>query len=177
MADHSLDRPPPYTREQCAKLSAFIAVPVLLFCIDLVSRLSHLTETEFLLVPPLAVVIYLIFSRPDAPNANFRSIVVTPILGAVVGQISYQLFGLTPWGVAIATLAVLVLQAAIRANMPPALALAVLAMLLKAQGPAYSIGVALAAMLVWLIFILWRRYVWMPRPQAAPKSGGNLPLE
>jgi hypothetical protein len=143
-----------------AKLSAFVAVPVLLFLIDWLSRLDLTKETEFLLLPPLAVIIYLIFSHPDAKNVNFRSVVLAPVIGAAVGELCYHYFGLTPWGIAIATIIVLLFQAGIGSDMPPALALAVLAMLLRAQGAGYTVGVALATLLVWFIFLVWRRFVW-----------------
>jgi len=40
--------------------------------------------------------------------------------------------------------------------------LAVLAMLLKADVVAYTVSVALATAIVWIIFTIWRRFVWMP---------------
>lgn len=137
-----------------------MAVPALLFVVDWLSRFLHAAVTEFLLVPPLAVIIYLIFSHPQAPSTNFRSVVILPSIGATVGELAYRYCGLTPWGVALATLVVLSLQELISADMPPALALAVLAMLLGARGFGYTAGVATAALIVWTIFLIWRRLVF-----------------
>ena len=154
------------TRERAARISAFIAVHVLLFLIDWLSQLYRSRETEFLLVPPLAVIIYLIFSRPHAASISFRSIVVTPVLASAIGVLCYRYVGLTPGGVALATLAVLLVQLVLRSYMPPALALALLAMLLKAQGFGFGLGVGLATLFTWAIFMVWRRYVWLPLPAA-----------
>jgi hypothetical protein len=149
------------TRDDCARWSAFIAVPVLLFFVDLAPRIYRSSATEFLLVPPLAVIIYLIFTQPISRHTRFRSVVILPIAGAIAGELSYRFLGLTPWGVAGAVLVVLLAQGAIRADMPPALALAVLAMLLKADDPSYAAGVAIATTAVWLIFLCWRKFVWL----------------
>jgi CBS-domain-containing membrane protein len=156
----------PYDRDKCAGLSAIVAVPLLLGFVQWLSELSRSRQVELLLVPPLAVIIYLIFARPDAPFVNLRSVVLTPILGAAVGSLCYRYLGFTPWGVAIATLVVLLAQTAARSCMPPALALAVLAMLLKAQGAGYTLDVALTTTLVWIIFLTWRRFVWRRLPPA-----------
>jgi CBS-domain-containing membrane protein len=166
---------PPYDRDKCADLSAIIAVPVLLFLIDAFAQLHLSSATEFLLVPPLAVIVYLIFLKPSAPYTNLRSIVLMPSFGAAIGQVCYHYLGMTPWSIAIATLAVLITQEFLRAYMPPALALAVLAMLLKAQGPGYTLGVAIATILVWLVFVLWRRFLWLSLPappNTTEKSSG-----
>jgi|SRR5579872_87676 len=161
---------PPYDRSKCAELTAIVAVPALLFVIDGFARLHQTWETEFLLVPPLAVIIYLIFLKPEASYINFRSIVLTPSIGAAVGQLCYHFLGLTPWGVALATLAVLLAQELLQSYMPPALALAVLAMLLRAQGIGYTVGVAIATILVWVVFQLWRRFVWLALPPSHESS-------
>ncbi len=160
------------SREQCARVSSIIAVPTLLFFIDWLSQVYRSPESEFLLVPPLAVIIYLIFSKPDASYVNFRSIVVTPVLGSAIGELCYLWFRLTPWGVAIATLAVLIIQLLMRSNMPPALALAVLAMLLKAEGPGYTVSVAVATLLIWVIFLAWRRLLWEPLAAGSRSPSG-----
>lgn len=151
-------------RRKCAAVSTIIAVPVLLALIDWISETAHSTETEFLLVPPLAVIVYLIFSRPDAHYVSFRSVVIMPIVGAAAGQIAYHFLGLTPWGVAAAAIVVLLVQQGLRAFMPPAIALSILAMLLKAQGIGYTVSVALATVFVGAVFWLWRRFVWQPLP-------------
>lgn len=129
------------------------------------SRFFHSRTAEFMLVPPLAVIVYLIFSQPKARFVQFRSIVVMPVIGAVFGAVAYRFLGLTPLGVAAALFAVLLVQDLLRAYMPPALAIAVLAMLLRVSGPYYAAGVAVATMLVVLIFVLWRKFLWSRFPE------------
>ena len=157
----------PFDRRRCAELSTIVAVPVLLAIIDWISESSRSSDTQFLLVPPLAVIVYLIFSQPDAHYVSFRSIVVMPVIGAAAGQFSYHYLGLTPWGVAAAAIAVLLAQRGLGAFMPPAIALSILAMLLRAQGIGYTISVALATVFAGAVFWLWRRFVWFPLPEAA----------
>lgn len=151
-------------RERCAAISTVVAVPVLLAAIDWISELSRSSDTEFLLVPPLGVIVYLIFSRPDADYVAFRSIVLMPVIGAVAGQVAYRFLGLTPFGVAAAAIVVLSAQKALRAYMPPAIALSILAMLLRAHDIGYSVSVALATLFVGGIFWVWRKVVWQRLP-------------
>jgi uncharacterized membrane protein YfbV (UPF0208 family) len=79
-------------------------------------------------------------------------------LGCVVGQLSITALGLTPQGTALALFAVLLVQIVLRAHMPPALALALLAMLLHVQGFTYMLGVLQGTLLIFGIFWLWRRF-------------------
>ena len=162
-----------YDREKCAMISAFIAVPALLSSIAWLSQRFRSDQTTFLLVPPLAVIVFLIFSRPNGEYTAFRSVVVAPIIGAAIGELCYRWFGPTPLGVAIATSAVLCMQVALGSKMPPALALAVLAMLLGAKGVAYSVDVAAATLLCWVVFIVWRRLVWSPLPSRPTAPAGS----
>lgn len=119
----------------------------------------HSPETAFLVLPPFAVVIYLIFRYPLGGAANLRSIVVLPCLGAAVGELCFRFLGMTPAGVALDTLAVLSLQFITRAYMPPALALSVLAMLLHVTSFTYVLGVAEQSALIAVVFFLWQRFV------------------
>ncbi len=152
---------PPGSRgiHRTAERAALVAVPVVLFAIDGLSRLARGRATEFLLVPPLAVITYLLFSDPGRADPRLRSVVLLPVIGGVAGELAYAALGLTPWGVAAAVLAVLLAQQALRARMPPALAVAVLAMLLRARGPWYPIDVGVSSLLVWAAFRAWRRVV------------------
>jgi HPP family len=122
------------------------------------SRLQN-AVTEFLVLPPFAVVVYLIFRDPFGKSANLRSIVVLPFLGAATGELCFRYLGLTPAGVALDTLCVLALQSLMAARMPPALALSVLAMLLHVQSFTYILGVAEASTLIAIVFFLWRRFI------------------
>jgi hypothetical protein len=155
-------------------LIAAFAVPALLALLSAIQLATNRYATDYLLLPPFAVIIYVIFSGPRSVCSRFRSVVVLPVLAAIVGELCWRYLGLTPAGVAIATLAVLTVQALIRAQMPPALALAVLAMLLKAQGYAYVVGVLEGTAIVFVIFQAWCRFGPVPT-DARPKprlSGG-----
>ncbi len=136
--------------------TALVAVPVLLFALDAVSRVVRGEATEFLLVPPLAVVAYLLFSQPERTDARLRAVVLLPAIAAIVGEAGYAALGPTPWGIAAVVLGVLLAGRALRARMPPALAIAVLAMLLRARGPWYPIDVAVSSLVVWGAFHAWR---------------------
>jgi HPP family len=146
------------SRERRIVIAASLAVPLLLALLSAVQLAGAHRATEYLVLPPLAVIVYLIFREPNGAAAKLRSIVLLPCLGAAIGQACWHFFALTPPGVAIATLAVVILQTALRAYMPPALALAVLAMLLKAHGPWYVLGVLEGTSIIFVAFECWRRF-------------------
>ena len=139
-----------------------MAVPALLAALTATQSRLQNPITQFLVLPPYAVIIYVIFRDPFGKSANLRSIVVLPCLGAVVGELSFRYLGMTPAGVAVDTLCVLLFQSILRARMPPALALSVLAMLLHVQSPTYALGVAEASTVIAIGFFLWRGLVISP---------------
>jgi hypothetical protein len=138
-------------------LIAAAAVPLMLAALSAIQILARASATEYLLLPPLAVIVYLVFRTPGE-NGAFRSVVVLPCLGAIVGEACGHYFGLTPAGVAVATLLIFLLQATLRANMPPALALGVLAMLLHAEGYTYVLGVLEGTLAIFIVARLWQRF-------------------
>jgi CBS-domain-containing membrane protein len=142
-----------------ARILPLVAVPTLLALLSALQHLGKSAATEYLVLPPFAVIVYTVFRAPRGPAANMRSIIVLPCVGAVSGELCYRFFGLTPLGVAIATATVLAAQELLRASMPPALALAVLAMLLHATGPTYLLGVAEGTALIGVALLLWRGIV------------------
>ncbi|HEY2474284.1 MAG TPA: HPP family protein [Candidatus Cybelea sp.] len=140
------------------QLAAGIAVPLLLALLSGVQMAVHRPATEYILLPPFAVVIYLIFRTPAGESTGFRSVVVLPCLAAVIGELCGHYLGLSPPGVAVATIVVLCLQFALRAQMPPALAIAVLAMLLHAWGLTYLLGVFQGTLIIFITFSIWCRF-------------------
>ncbi len=146
------------TPEGRLAVTASIAVPGLLALLSALQLASPHHATEYLVLPPFAVIVYSIFRAPEGDGANLRSIVILPCLGAAVGQLCWHYLGLSPAGVAAATFAVVILQAALRAYMPPALALAVLAMLLRPEGPWYVLGVLEGTSIIFVAFTCWRRF-------------------
>ena len=145
--------------ERWCQVSSFVAVPALLAVLTATQSRLQNRITEFLVLPPFAVVIYLIFRDPLGKSANLRSIVILPCLSAAVGELCFRYLSFTPAGVAVDTLCVLSLQSLLRARMPPALALSVLAMLLRAKSFAYIEGVAEASTTIAIVFFLWRSVV------------------
>ncbi len=139
-----------------AEDAALVAVPLLLFAIDWLSRATRGERTEYLLVPPLAVMIYLLFAQPARSDARLRAVVVVPLVAAIAGEVGYAVLGPTPWGIAAVVLVVLLAQRTLRARMPPALAIAVLAMFLHISGPWYPIDVAVSSLVVWGAFHAWQ---------------------
>lgn len=159
MADESIEVRSDARLERLCHVSSFLAVPALLAVLTEAQLSLHDAATSFLVLPPFAVVIYLLFREPYGKWANLRSIVFLPCVGAIIGQLSYRYFGMTPTGIAIDTLGVLAMQSLLRARMPPALALSVLAMLLHVQSFTYTLGVAEASIAIAVVFYSWRRFV------------------
>lgn len=145
--------------ERCSFVSTIVAVPVVLALLSALQLAIHQPATEFLVLPPLAVITYAIFRDPFGRSSTLRSIVGLPCLGALAGELCSHYLGLTPEGVGAATFVVLIAQAIMRANMPPALALAVLALLLRAQGPTYVLGVLEGTLIIFALFRLWQRFI------------------
>lgn len=156
--------------ERWSLISSFVAVPSLLALLTATQSRLQNRITEFLVLPPFAVVIYLIFRDPLGKSANLRSIVVLPFMGAAVGELSYRFLGFTPVGIAIDSLIVLALQSVLRARMPPAFALSVLAMLLRVESPNYVLGVAEASTVIAIPFFLWRNLLILPLLREEPLS-------
>jgi hypothetical protein len=134
---------------------AAVAVPLLLALLSGIQIATGRHAAQFLVLPPFAVIIYSIFSLPRSNAGTLRSVVLLPCIGAIAGELSGHYLGMTPQGVAVATIAVLVAQALLRASMPPALALAVLAMLLHADTYAFALGVFEGTAIIFIAFRFW----------------------
>ena len=152
-----------------------MAVPALLAVLTATQREFQGSITQFLVLPPLAVVVFLLFREPYGPWANLRSIIVLPCLGAATGELSYHFLGMTPLGIAVDTLVVLTFQSLFRSRMPPALALSVLAMLLHAESWTYVLGVAEASSIIAIGFYLWRKFLIAPLVLEKPLSASSTP--
>lgn len=159
--------------ERWSHISSFVAVPALLALLTAAQSRLQNRVTEFLVLPPFAVVIYIVFRDPLGKSANLRSIVVLNCMGAAVGELSFRFLGLTPIGIGADTLCVLSLQSVLRAWMPPALALSVLAMLLRVESTTYVLGVAEASSLIAITFFLWRRFAILPLLRDAPSTASR----
>ncbi|MEO7038457.1 MAG: HPP family protein [Candidatus Elarobacter sp.] len=156
--------------ERWSLISSFVAVPSLLAILTATQSRLQNRITEFLVLPPFAVVIYLIFRDPLGKSSNLRSIVVLPCMGAAVGELCFRYLGFTPVGIAVDSLIVLSLQSVIKARMPPAFALSVLAMLLRVDSLNYVLGVAEASTVIAIPFFLWRSWLILPLLREEPVS-------
>jgi CBS-domain-containing membrane protein len=144
-------------------VSAVIVVPVL---IGFMTFLELHTPLRFLLFPPLAALAYAIFTSPDRPSANMRGIIVAPTLTAVlVLPISLRV-GASAAGFALAVLVTMVIMRLLGTVLVPALALAVLIVLLHVHDIAFAISVFAATTLLYVLFKVWKHALldrWHPR--------------
>jgi hypothetical protein len=138
-------------------LAPIVAVPLLLALLDVIAGAWRGRAAEYVMLPPFAVIVFLLFSPGPGRFDNLRSIVILPCIGAAAGAACWHVLGPGPGSLALATLAVLVAQLALRAYMPPALALAALASLLRADVAPYVTGVAIGTSIIGIAFVLWRR--------------------
>jgi len=65
--------------------SAVVAVPALLFLIDEIAT-AHGPAPEFLLVPPLAVIVFGLFSSPSGADGRLRAVVLLPVVGTLAAH-------------------------------------------------------------------------------------------
>lgn len=140
-------------------LASIIAVPLVLALLDAAAGVWRAPAAQYVMLPPFAVISFLLFTQVKGASANLRSIVILPCIGAAAGALCWQLLGAGPMSVAAATLTVLVAQLILRAYMPPAVALAALAPLLHAEFWTYLAGVAIGTSIIGAVFVLWRRVV------------------
>jgi hypothetical protein len=140
------------------RAATLFAVPLILALLSAIQHFVHQAATDYIILPPFAVIVYLIFQYPSGRSTRIRSIVVLPTLAAIAGQIAHHYLGFTPQGVVAVTLVVLALQALLRADMPPALAIAVLAMLLHTESPTYVLGVFEGTVITLVVFRVWLRF-------------------
>ncbi len=134
-------------------VSVLVAVPAFLALADLLARTTGL---HYLLFQPMATIAYQAFSDPRGRRSRLRCLVLSPVLGAVVGALTVHFFGDTPWSMAGSSLLVVGLMLLLRSEMPPALAVNVLALFIGAGTPWYPAGVFLATAGVALAFWVWR---------------------
>lgn len=136
------------------------AVGALLVLSALTAALQHLsvhTELRFLLFPPLASLGYRAFRNPHSEAARVRSMVLAPTLGSVCGLALHTWLGLTALAAALAVAAGIAAVEALRADAPPTLAVAVLALFTTDPGWAFPLSVLTATSSLHLIFLAWLR--------------------
>lgn len=143
-------------------LSALVLVPLL---VGFVTVAEVHTPFRFLLFPPLAALAYGVFTNPDHASANPRGIVVAPTLTAVfvLPVSAFMGAGAPAYGVAV--LVTIVILRLVGSTLVPPLALAVLIVLLRVRDPIFAVSVFIATLLLFIIFLLWKRLMlerWHP---------------
>lgn len=93
----------------------------------------------------------LVYAAPDAPLAQPRNVFFGHVFSAVAGVVSYMLFGLTWWSVALGTALALVLMLVTKTTHPPGGATALFAIVSKAK-PVYILTPVAAGAIILIIF-------------------------
>lgn len=125
-----------------------VFVPVVVAATHLVAASS--VPLRFLLVPPLAVLAERGAAAPRGPTARFPSMVVAPSVGALLGTAASVAMGPTVAAFFLLTLAMMLLLRLGRWQLPPALAIALLALVLRLHTFWYPLDVAGATSALWL---------------------------
>jgi hypothetical protein len=124
-------------------LFTVVAIPSLLALLDACARSWHIPAARYISLPPIAGRGVLALFHP-APSPRHGALDRRPsCFGAFIGAMLWHVLGDTPFGVAIKMLAVLLAQLVLRADMPPALALALLPLVLHPDPQGYVGGVAI----------------------------------
>ena len=123
-------------------------VPAVVAATHLVAASS--VPLRFLLVPPLAVLAERGAAEPRAPRARLPSMVVAPSVGALLGTAASVALGPTAVAFLLLTLVMMLLLRLMRWQLPPALAIALLALVLRLHTFWYPLDVAGATSALWL---------------------------
>ncbi len=123
-------------------------VPVVVGAAHLVAASSF--ALRFLLVPPLAVLAERGASEPHAPSSGLPSMVVGPAVGAVLGTATSIWIGPGAGAFVLLTLVMMLLLRLMRWQLPPALAIALLALVLQLHTFWYPLDVLAATAALWL---------------------------
>lgn len=123
-------------------------VPAVVAVTHLVAASS--VPLRFLLVPPLAVLAERGAAEPRAPTARLPSMVVAPSVGALLGTATSVALGPTVAAFLLLTLVMMLLLRLMRWQLPPALAIALLALVLRLHTFWYPLDVAGATSALWL---------------------------
>jgi CBS-domain-containing membrane protein len=143
-------------RRFCA-LWALLLLPLFLGAVAVVGATTHL---RFLLFPPLAAIGFAIFLEPYSPRTSLRSVVIGPVAGALLGVAALTGAPAGALRVVIVTALGIVALSLLRAELTPALAVALLTLLVGESGALYIISIALSSLVLWAFFLVWRYVVY-----------------
>jgi CBS-domain-containing membrane protein len=133
------------------------------------------------LYPALAAIGLAVFMDPWSKRATLRSIMAGPVVGAAVGAVALAAVPTGPLRILLVTALGIVALYWLRSELAPALAVALLTLLVGAQdGPLYVLAVALGTSALAAIFFAWRRYIYeratsLPSDEADAGADGTEP--
>jgi CBS-domain-containing membrane protein len=138
-------------------LWATLLLPPFLGAIALIGSATHL---RFLLFPPLAAIGYALFLDPRSSRTALRSVVLGPVAGALLGVAAVSWLPPGPARVMIVTALGIVALYVLHAELTPALAVALLTLLVGAEGETYVVSIALSSLALWALFLVWRHTIY-----------------
>ena len=137
--------------------------------IDLLGVATHL---RLLLFPPLVAIGYTLFTDPYGKQTCLRDSVLGPVVGALVGVMAVTWLPPGPVRVMIVAAAGILVLRLLRVDLSPALAVALLTLLVGARGLTYLLSIAASSLALTGLFRLWRRFVYQrvfgPPPSDSP---------
>ena len=150
---------------------ALLLLPPFIGMVDLLGVATHL---RFLLFPPLVAMGYALFADPYGKQTGLRDSVLGPVVGALVGVMAITWLPAGPVRVMIVTAAGILALRLLRIDLSPALAVALLTLLVGARGFTYLLCIAVSSLALTGLFRLWRRFVYL-RVFGSPPSDSPLP--
>ncbi|KEF42908.1 MAG: HPP family protein [Cyanobium sp. CACIAM 14] len=141
-------------------VAAWLGGALAISLLGLISAWSH----HPLVAAPLGASTVLLFGAPASPLAQPRNIVLGNTLGAVVSTSCVAWLGQAPWVMGLAVGLTIGLSQRLRCLHPPAGAVALLGVLLKAEPSFVLSPILVGSMLLVLIAVLFHRL----RPDSGP---------
>jgi hypothetical protein len=138
-------------------LWALLLLPPFIGAVDLLGAATHL---QFLLFPPLVAIGYTLFVDPYGQHTSLRDSVLGPVVGALVGVMAITWLPAGPVRVMIVTAAGILALRLLQIGLSPALAVALLTLLVGASGPTYLLSIAASSLALTGLFRLWRRFIY-----------------
>jgi CBS-domain-containing membrane protein len=152
-----LARDDPAWCERVCVVSALCLLPPFLGAVALAGSATHL---RLLLFPPLAAIGYALFLHPYGPYTSLRNSVLGPVTGALVGTLAVTWVPAGPLRVIAVTAAGILALRLLRVELPPALAVALLTLLVGGEGLLYLASIAASSLALALLFRAWRGLVF-----------------
>ena len=143
-----------------AVLASWLGALLAITALGWISSWSHYP----LVVAPFGASAVLLFGHPSSPLAQPRNIVLGNSLGAAVSVACVAAFGGAPWVMGLAVGLTIALGQQLRCLHPPAGAVALLGVLLRAKPLFVLLPVALGSVLLTLMAVLASRMRGEPEP-------------